>query len=333
MLNDAIHALERQWTLLRSIPRYPQSITTTALVAILRDNGHTQTRRTVERDLVELIVRFPLQLDDSRRPFKWSWMKDANLEFMPRLTTSQAVAIKLVQVHARNMIPLSMLEELEPMFQAAEKELANTGWKDWHARFAVVPPMFVQQPPTIDPDILADVHEALARRLCLTVDYKSRDKPRNSLRVHPLGMLFRGNLQYLVCTIEDFGKLRQLALQRMSSSAVHKQPCDELAGFDINAYAATGLAIKSEGPIRLRLRFEARAADLLRECPMSKDQKCTAVEGSDRIDVTGTVENDQQLRWWLLQFGCQVEVMKPVALRREMGEELRKAAGRYGVVA
>jgi hypothetical protein len=45
----------------------------------------------------------------------------------------------------------------------------------------------------------------------------------------------------------------------MSSSAVHDQTCDELAGFNLNAYVVTSLAIKSQG--RIRLRFDARDAD------------------------------------------------------------------------
>ena len=37
----------------------------------------------------------------------------------------------------------------------------------------------------------------------------------------------------------------------------------------------------------------------------------------------------QQLRWWLRSFGSEVEVLRPVRLRREFGDAAKRIAGRY----
>ena len=99
MHDEANQALQRQWAMLRAIPRQPQRITVTGLMTVLHNNGFEPSRRTVERDLHEMSARFPLYVDDARRPNGWSWMKDATLEFMPRLSVSQCLALTLAQQH------------------------------------------------------------------------------------------------------------------------------------------------------------------------------------------------------------------------------------------
>ena len=69
--------LLRQWQMLRYIPRYPAKITATQLKAKLDSEDFNVTKRTVERDLMDLSRAFPLTLDDRSKPYGWSWQKDA----------------------------------------------------------------------------------------------------------------------------------------------------------------------------------------------------------------------------------------------------------------
>ena len=69
--------------------------------------------------------------------------------------------------------------------------------------------------------------------------------------------------------------------------------------------------------IRLRARFANEAAAHLRESRLAEDQ----VIMSDKdgwVLVEATVADTPQLRWWLLGFGAQVEVLEPVILRKEI---------------
>jgi predicted DNA-binding transcriptional regulator YafY len=61
---------------------------------------------------------------------------------------------------------------------------------------------------------------------------------------------------------------------------------------------------------------------------LSTDQKLSFVsDGQTR--VVATVMDAPQLRWWLLGFGDGVEVLKPAALRRELGAIAQTMARRY----
>ncbi len=69
--------LSRQWALLRQLPSRPPGITSGELVWRLRDVGFTVSKRTVERDLNELSLIFPLERNDKSIPFGWHWSATA----------------------------------------------------------------------------------------------------------------------------------------------------------------------------------------------------------------------------------------------------------------
>ena len=322
--------LERQWAMLRAIPNWPQTITVTALTKAINHAGFRATRRTVERDLKELLLRFPITVDDSGKTFRWGWMKSAAVDFLPRLSVPQCLALTLAQQHARHLLPKDMFDELAPLFDAAERELAKTPWKDWHKRTAVVPPAFVLQPPKIHAKALSDAQHTLAHRLCLTTDYRSKgNKTAKPRKLHPLGLLVRGSVQYLVCMQDDDTEPRQFAIHRMIDATATTEPCRELHGFSMTRYAARSLAINSHGTIRLRAHFLDTAAEHLRETPLSTYQTWRPIEGTNKVEICATVEDDLQLKRHLLSFGSEMEVVEPERLRNEMIEELGKARGAY----
>jgi predicted DNA-binding transcriptional regulator YafY len=58
------------------------------------------------------------------------------------------------------------------------------------------------------------------------------------------------------------------------------------------------------------------AVEHLRETPLSLDQQIEP-DQPGWMRVQATVPNTAQLRWWLLAFGGQVEVLEPSSLREE----------------
>jgi len=326
---ESYATLERQWTMLRLIPAAPQSISVAALVDGLRAEGQKPTRRTVARDLHAMSARFPLVVDDSGKTHRWSWEKQASVDFLPRLNASQCLALAVVRKHMATLLPKAVLDDLAPLFDAAERELASSGWKDWPARIAVAPPAFALLPPRIDAKVLADVQHAIARRVKLIAKYRSvgaRTATRRSF--DPLGLLLRGHLQYLIAQTAEHPEPRQYALQRLRETAPTNVRCHEPHGFSMRKYARD-LAIAPRGWIRLRLHFHARTAEHVREMPMSKYQTWRPIEGTGKIEVCATVQDDVQLKRWLLSLGMEAEVREPVRLRREIAGEMREVLRAY----
>lgn len=320
MSEESGQTVVRQWATLKSVPRSPLKITTAELEAKLRDEGFRVSRRTLERDLHLLSAQFPLVLDDRSRPYGWSWAKDANFEFMPKLTASQAVALMLARTHLRDLLPQAMHKELTPIFDTAMQTLAGSGWKDWHKRTAVVPMGIAHIPPKLSTDVLMVVQSALAHRRCLSAQYRTKGSRQSKpMTIHPLGLLSRGPVLYLICTLFDYGDVRQLALHRLFSPMEIDMSAREPAGFDFQQYVKTVARLfESNGKIRLVAHFEAPAAEHLREMPISEDQTWRELGDTGKVEISATVEDDQTLRWWLLGFGSQVEVFSPRALRKWM---------------
>ncbi|HDS1734025.1 MULTISPECIES: WYL domain-containing protein [Pseudomonas] len=69
--------LSRQWALLRQLPSRSPGVTSAELVWRLRDVGFSVSKRTVERDLNELSLIFPLERNDKSIPFGWHWSATA----------------------------------------------------------------------------------------------------------------------------------------------------------------------------------------------------------------------------------------------------------------
>lgn len=325
--NDTIW---RQWSLLRLIPRTPWRISAAELCDSLVKQGIEVSRRTVERDLQALSSRFPLAADETSKPFGWYWPRDVNFDYAPKLSVSQGIALLLAQLHLRTLMPDSLMRELAPVFDLANQELAAGAWNEWHRRTAVIPTSLALMPPEIDRGVLRDVHEALATRRQLVASYRSKGatEPRE-ITIHPLGILVRGPVQYLVCTLFSYSNIRQLAVHRLSETKASREPATMPEGFVFSAYARTAGKYESQGAVRLVAHFAPEAAVHLRETALSADQVITDLPDINRVEVTATVELDQTLRWWLKAFGSSVEVIEPMALRSEMREDIRTSLANY----
>jgi predicted DNA-binding transcriptional regulator YafY len=147
--------------------------------------------------------------------------------------------------------------------------------------------------------------------------------------VSPLGLVARGNLLYLVCTLWDYTDILQLAMHRLRSATPTDVPVTTPAGFDLDQYIAEGEFHYPVGPeIRLEAQFHRGAATHLYETALSTDQVVTDLD-ADHVLVTATVRDTEQLHWWLLGFGDLVEVLAPAELRSSIAESVRNAARIY----
>jgi predicted DNA-binding transcriptional regulator YafY len=135
---------------------------------------------------------------------------------------------------------------------------------------------------------------------------------------------------YLLATLDDFEDVRQLRVHRfISAKLLPDQPRRVPLDFSLDAYIGAGGFDYLEGePLRLVALFEPEAALHLRETTLSADQQLLDHEDS-WVRLTATVADSPMLRWWLLGFGANVEVLEPVTLRQELSETAQGMARRY----
>lgn len=326
--------LLRQWHMLRTVPRYPAKITAQKIKEKLASADFEVTERTIQRDLQELSEVFPLTADEREKPFGWSWQKEAPSFDLPGLGASEALTLVLVEHHLHNFLPPSALEHLQPYFKAAANTLnaarEEGGNRAWLGKVRSVPAAQPLLPPALKDDVQRNVYEALLRDRQLKLGYRKKGV-RVSVEyvVHPLAVVQRGPILYLVCTFFNYTDIRLLTLHRVVSAEITDVASKRPKGFSIDAVIASGImGFGGEEEIQLEAIFKAEQGAHLFETPISKTQRLEELENG-RLRLTASLIDTCELRWWLLAFGPNVEVIGPISLRDAIAAACKETAAIY----
>jgi predicted DNA-binding transcriptional regulator YafY len=326
--------LRRQWEILRALPRYPAKVEAKTIQSRLQKAGFRVTKRTVERDLQNLSGIFPIASDEREKPYGWSWHKSAPVLDVPGLASAQALAFVLVNQYLSKLLPGSVLAELKSYFALAEQTLSGVprsrGTPSWSQKVRTVFPAQTLRPPKISLDAQRTVYEGLLLNRQLKIVYHKRGaKGPIEYTVHPLGIVQRGPVFYLVCTLFHYQDILLLALHRILSAVLLDDEAIRPKGFDLDAYVHSGALDFGAGrKVRIEALFVDSAAEHLQETPLSDDQTIVPVD-EGWVKVSATVNDTPQLAWWFLAFGEQVEVLKPTRLRKDMAASAAVMAKNY----
>ena len=325
MTNDN-QTLIRQWTMLRNIPRYPSKITAGELTTKLIAEQFSVSKRTIERDLIELSRSFPLTLDDRNKPFGWSWLREAPSFDLPGLSGHEALMLAMAEDYLKELLPSITNEVLGPHFKAAKRALKeqynSKNISNWLLK---VRSISANQPlisPKISPEIQKAVTEGLLTEKQLNIRYqKLGEEEIHVYRIHPLALVNRGNLSYLMVTFYEYHDIRLLAMHRIMSAETLIDSVIIPDGFNLDEEIAKGRLGFGDGEmIRLVLEFNREVGEYFLETPISVDQ--TYFETDEKITITAAVADTPQLNWWILGLGSGVKVIKPTKLKKQIQDEI-----------
>ncbi|WP_237738887.1 helix-turn-helix transcriptional regulator [Alcanivorax hongdengensis] len=322
----------RLLALLHALPRAPQKKTCAQLQAALAEEGYDIGKRSVERDLRELSesqeFRSLIICDDRAQPYGWSIHPEKHLS-IPGMNTQLATTWDLVQRYLKPLMAKDMLDKLSPVFTEAQRWLKThrpTGSRPWSEKVAYLPRGYNLHPARVSAELADQVYEALHRNRQMDIWYKGNSEPQ---RVHPCALVDRGVARYLIVRFWDYEDYRQLALHRLSKVKILDDEASNSRQFDLQAYLREGGMTLSNGEtIAITLRFTGRASDHLSETPISDDQKTNALKNGD-TQLDATVEYSEELKWWILGFGCQVEVLSPASLREDIAQQAKLTHALY----
>ncbi|MFZ4789352.1 MAG: helix-turn-helix transcriptional regulator [Candidatus Competibacteraceae bacterium] len=307
----------------------------------LEHAGDHITERSVERGLEMLTKGGYLEVNTNSKPFQWRLSKSKKSIPLHHLSDQEVLAIRLLEQFLIPILPPNVYKTLVPYFEAAKKQLKNISvfapLRNWENKVRIIPPAQALLPPMLPPkmaDKITDeqwqthqqeirdvILQALFENKQCQIEYQQvyRDDPVTWI-IHPLVYVQRGPAFYLLCTINDYTDVRQLALHRMLSAKPLGDRINKPAGFNVDQEVERSQGMGGSGePIRLVARFWKPAGSHLMETRLSADQ---TVDNDDdnHFRLTATVNNTAQLRWWLLSFGSKVEVLEPEDLRGEMAQ-------------
>jgi predicted DNA-binding transcriptional regulator YafY len=329
---DKKTVLLRQWIMVQKIPRRPPGITAGELCAFLEELGYPVTKRTVERDLLMLSESgLKLACNDKSPPFGWYFPPHVEASFGD-IDLPEALSLRMAEETLRPLLPPAFLEALEGRFDKARKRLdynPQSAQARWRTKVARVEPMLSLRPPRIDGETLRTVQLAVLNERQLNVRYKSHARRHTvDLTLHPLGLVHRGPVAYLIATAFDYTDPRPYALHRMH--AVEALPAGRRApkGFRLDRYIGQErMGFGEAGPIALEAILSDDLATYLEETPLSKDQRIERTEAANTLRAT--VRHTWQLHMWILSQGAGLTVRKPAELRQSIAATLRDAVRNY----
>lgn len=349
----AIASIQRRLDILTMFSRKNQELTTKEITSKLLNNGDEITDNSVFRTLklmekagfLETVNQVDDDLDDeewdkeagqvSKKGCKWRWPigLDSRVKVFPKFTLGETIAFRLVEMILKPLLPKESYEAIQPYLTAVQKqcEMQPTWQKvqQWEKKIRVVTPTQPLLPPCspFQEQVREAILEALFRDRQCKISYQivQRDETVEWI-IHPLVYLQRGPAFYVLCMINDHPEVNGLALHRMQSATVLDKTSRKPDGFNHQDYIDQEVA-RNQGmggshlSIRLVARFWREAGLHLQETRLSEDQVIQDRDGDpDHLRITATVNDTVQLRWWLLSFGSNVEVLEPEGLRAEIAK-------------
>ena len=286
----------------------------------LADAGFDVTRRTVERDLQKLsMAGFPVTWEVRDGLQQWTLSGTAGHRLPALPTVSDAVLLLLARDHLTPLLPPPMRRVLAPTFRQAEGVLASARRTQhlarWRDKVRATLPAQTLLAPTIRPAVQEVCTDALLTERQLRVVYESRSRgARQSLVLHPLALVQRGLITYLVATAPPHTDPRLYALHRVRRAQQLDAPAKPAPQFDVDAFLSQGFADFGQGrQVQLRLRVSATVATHLAECRLSEDQRITRLNTPPGwCRISATVNDTPQLRWWIRGFGAEVVAESPI---------------------
>ena len=316
--NETSNSLYRQWQILSRLST-GKWMGTRELQEILQREGIDISLRTIQRDLNQISLRFPIE-SSKTVPQGWRWRSDAPIQSLPHMTSSQAVTFMMVEEHLKHLLPPSLIEEMNPWFDLARRSLSTqNNVRQWINRVRIVPATQPLIPPVVEKQAQQAIYEGLLQDKQLECVYQGRNLSgeEKTYILNPLGLVQKGAIIYLICTRQDKTDIQTFALHRFKSASVLNSRAMHPVDFDIDAYidsGALGFRVdynQATQNIVLKLIMSEQDAHYFDESQLSKDQ--TIEKLADGLaQVTANVPFTSQLVWWLRGFGNKIQQIEPI---------------------
>jgi predicted DNA-binding transcriptional regulator YafY len=176
-------------------------------------------------------------------------------------------------------------------------------------------------------DVFQSVQRALAQRMRIKVKYDSvYDRGEIVDVLEPMRLIFMSRGWYLIARSLKHRKPRTFKMDRMVEVTPLDDPFEPDPSFSEKAYFGAAWRMIPEGTIySIKLRFSAEVAASVEEVRWHDSQRTTRLDDG-RLLFEAQVDGLREISSWILSYADRVEVLAPLALRRQVGEKAARVA-------
>jgi len=282
------------------------------------------SERTARRDLEALGMAGIPVYSQAGKGGGWSLLGGARTD-LSGLTADEARTLFLIAGPSSAATP-QMKAALRKLVQALPESFRAGA--EAAAAAVVIDPATWDAKPAREPEFLGVLREAVVDARQVVLGYAARDGSPSERIVHPLGLVVKGSVWYLVA--DTAAGLRTFRVNRVRDVMVTDDPVVKPEGFDL---AATWREIadridETRAPVRVVAYANPEALGWIRQ---QFGTRCSIGDargdGRVRLEVRGHVPRSVAAEF--AGFGDHVEVTEPPEVRAHLAEIGAELAARY----
>ena len=158
--------------------------------------------------------------------------------------------------------------------------------------------------------------------------YTMSRRRRGFRRVAPYRLWFFNGAFYLMAYCYKRRDIRIFAMERIESMVSTGESFDRPQSPDVEDLMASSFGVFTGPPVTIRVRFSRQVAGYIREKIWHPSQRLTA-EPDGAVIFEAEVAGTQEIKYWILQWGRQAEVLAPERLQAEVRQEAVAMAASY----
>jgi len=177
--------------------------------------------------------------------------------------------------------------------------------------------------------LLTELRKALLLQFKVQLHYKTPSSKKAELyTVNPYTFIFYKGGLYLQGYAQNRLSIRTFAVERITEIVTLTERFEIPSEYLPEKQFSEAFGIVNETPFSVRLRFSAAIAHSIAERRWHPTQKIKKLR-SGEVELSFTAGGRMEIISWILSYGCHVELLDPVELRREIAEKARTMADMY----
>jgi len=319
--------LGRQWRLIQTLISSKHGKSVGELAADL--DCHP---RTVYRDLEALqLAGFPIYTDKVEGKHLWSVLDTVKQQVPIPFSLAELMALYFSRDMLKVFKGTFLFESLESLFGKIKSTLPGESLAylenlEQTLRVAIRP----YQAYDRFKEIIRGVNDAVRERRSVEIVYFAMSRKQKSTRkVDPYRLWFFNGTFYLIGRCHLRRDIRIFALDRISLLHQTGDTFDIPAEFDADAFMRRSFGVYQGELQQVKVWFSPDIAGYIREKVWHENQTLTPQQDGSLLfeaEVAGT----EEIRFWIMNWGGDAEVLEPASLREGIQAEARRILERYG---
>lgn len=290
------------------------ALSITAIAEKLNSEGYNVNRKTVERDIEDISLAYPLQETDSN-PRRFYFDGECRLDFELVFDENQLQTIVLALQNLKQISPgvlKSLCSEVENTLVSKLPKALSREF-DRLKTISNAAPTVLGESADIDPGVFQTVLLSLRKGKVFECQYSSSDDEVPSKRTRlfaPLKLHFAG-APYLYVYDCESSVIKMLRISRIHKASITEIPVDKKRAKEINLeHVFGGYGKGSEKIIKYAITCTKPMADKFREQRIHSSQKIEVLKGG-LFEITFSVNDSLEVIRMLAQYGEWIRGIQP----------------------